>query len=476
MVSRNELLAAVWNGRIVSAATLTNRINAARATIGDNGRDQRLIRTVVRSGVRFVGAVDEQGITATAGMSAGPAPSYALPRKPSIAVLPFTNVSGDPEQDYFAAGMADEIITGLSRIKWLFVIGRNSTFAYKGKSAHVTQVGRELGVRYVLEAGVRKSKGRIHITAQILDAGTGIHLWAETYDRQFDDIFALQDELTMSVAAAIEPTLRKAEVQRARRKRPESLNAYDLVLRALPFVHGMMEQDASPATQLLERALELESNYAGAHALLAWCIHIRLEGGELSEQDRTVALRHAHEAIAGGCDDATALAISGHVICFREHDTTTALNLFAQALSLSNSDVFALCCSAIAYAWMGKAELAIDLAKRALRLGPFDPINYLSYDALAITYFYVGRYEEALESLQDSARLNPRFNSGISHALTAATLLRLGHICDAKAEARRVLELEPTFSIQKRRVADGFVADVFRPFAEAWREAGLPEE
>jgi adenylate cyclase len=198
----------------------------------------------------------------------------ALPDKPSIAVLPFQNMSGDPEQEYFADGMVEDIITGLSRVKWLFVIARNSSFAYKGKAVDVKQIGRELGVRYVLEGSVRRASNHVRINAQLIDAGNGAHLWAERYDRPLDDIFAMQDEITLSVIGAIEPSLRAAESDRVKRKRPESLGAYDLVLRAMPHVFVAMPEEASKSLPLLERALALEPDYALAHGYLAWCHEI----------------------------------------------------------------------------------------------------------------------------------------------------------------------------------------------------------
>jgi adenylate cyclase len=200
----------------------------------------------------------------------------ALPDKPSIAVLPFTNMSGDPEQEYFADGMVEDIITGLSRIKWLFVIARNSTFVYKGKPIDVKQVGRELGVRYLLEGSVRKAGNQVRVTGQLIDTANATHVWAQRYDRAFDDIFALQDELTMSVIAAIEPTLRQAEIERAKRKRPDSLDAYDLYLRALPLVFTAMPEFSDQALPLLQQAVAIEPDYAVAHAYIAWCYITRV--------------------------------------------------------------------------------------------------------------------------------------------------------------------------------------------------------
>jgi TolB-like protein len=259
VVSRDDLIAGVWERRIVSESALASCISAARSAIADSGDEERLIKTVPRKGVRFVGIVGQQTVQTDlqAGETASDkARALCLPDLPSIAVLPFNNISSDPEQQYFADGIVEDIIAGLSRIKWLFVIARNSSFIYKGKTFDIKQVGRELGVRYVLEGSVRKAGSRVRITAQLIEAETGIHIWAERYDRQLEDVFAFQDNLTLSVLGAIEPTLRKAEIDRVKRKRPDSLDAYDLVLRALPFTYGHIAEDADRAIPLLQRALE----------------------------------------------------------------------------------------------------------------------------------------------------------------------------------------------------------------------------
>ena len=221
---------------------------------------------------------------------ASPRPAPSLPDKPSVAVLPFQNMSGDPGQDYFTDGMVEDIITSLSRIKWLFVIARNSTFAYKGRAIDVKQIGRELGVRYVLEGSVRKATDRVRITGQLIDVSTGAHVWAERYDRKSDDIFALQDEITLAVVGAIEPTLRLAEVERAKRKRPDNLDAYDLVLRAIPGVYSRMPEESKKALTFLERAIELDPAYGLAHACAAECHHTLFLRGGHDDKDRAAAI------------------------------------------------------------------------------------------------------------------------------------------------------------------------------------------
>src|SRR6266446_2145715 len=228
-----------------------------------------------------------------------------LPDKPSLAVLPFQNMTGDTEQDYFVDGMVEEIITALSRIRWLFVIARNSSFTYRGRSVDVKQVGRELGVLYVLEGSVRKAGNRVRITVQLIEAETGAHIWAERYDRSLDDVFALQDEIAISVAGVIEPTLQAAEIGRVKRKRPESLDAYDLVLRALPHVYAVMPEEAQKAIPLLQRALAAEPDYGLAHAFLALCFEVVYRaGGFVDRAIGALAVRHAHAALAHGPDDA----------------------------------------------------------------------------------------------------------------------------------------------------------------------------
>ena len=393
--------------------------------------------------------------------------------RPSIAVLPFTNMSGDPEQEYFADGMVEEIITGLLRIKWLLVISRNSSFIYKNKPASVKEVAGKLGVRYVLEGGVRKSGNRIRISAQLIDAETDAHIWAEQYDRVLEDVFALQDEITMRVVGAIEPSLRKVEIDRVKRLRPNNFDAYDLLLRSQQFVFAGMPKDAAVAIPLLEAALKLEPDYSAAHAYLSWCLHARFGRGGLHEEDRVAAVRHARAAVTLGNDDATALAIAALVIAYDGHDTATALKVFDRALELSNCNVFVLCWNAAILAWMGKTELAIERAQLALRLGPFDSLNWRANHALSIAYFHNQRYGDSADAARSVVDANPVYS--LPRAILVAALIRLGRMEEAKATAQTVLEREPSFSIRGTSVYAELDPAVFRPFADAWREAGLPE-
>ena len=287
--------------------------------------------------------------------SRGPAAAaLALPNKPSVAVLPFSNLSGDPEQDYLADGMVDDIITRLARIKWLFVIARNSSFAYKGRAVDVKQVGRDLGVRYVLEGSVRKAGGSVRVTAQMIDASTGTHVWAERYDRSSDDIFALQDEIALSAVGAIAPSVRRAEIDRVKRKRPDSLDAYDLVLRAQLDVDSGMPAQVTKALGLLEQALALEPDYALAHGNAAMCHHCLFLRSGLQEANRAASIRHARSAIIHGQDDALALTLAGFSVGMDGHDRAAAFTALEAALAISPSSALTYIFSAVSFS--GGAE------------------------------------------------------------------------------------------------------------------------
>jgi adenylate cyclase len=412
--------------------------------------------------------------TATGSATTRPSANPPLPDKPSIAVLPFQNMSGDPEQEYFVDGMVEEIITALSRIRWLFVIARNSTFTYKGRAVDLKRVGRELGVRYLLEGSVRKGGNRVRITAQLIEAETGAHLWTDRFDGSLEDVFDLQDKVAVSVAGVIEPTLRQAEIERARRKRPERLDAYDLFLRALPFAYTSMPQDAERALPFLERAIALEPDYAVAHAIIAWCHEQRYLRGGLSEEAKTTALRHARLAIAAGGDDAAALAIAGLVIGFLDpRDYEGALDAFDRSFALSNSSALALGLSALTRAWHGESAIAIEQAELALRLSPFDPLTNQRYMAIAIAHFVAGRFEESAVAANRSVQANPRFSP--PYWMRAAALASLGRIDEAKIVAQRLLEVQPQFTIASITSAPFANPAILAALGDALRYVGLPE-
>jgi adenylate cyclase len=396
-----------------------------------------------------------------------------LPDRPSIAVLPFANMSGDPDQDYFVDGMVEDIITGLSRIKWLFVIARNSSFAHKGRSPDIRQVGRDLGVRYVLEGSVRRAGGRVRVTGQLVEAETRRHLWAERYDRALDDVFALQDDMTMSVVGAIEPSLRRAEIERVRRKRPERLDAYDLVLRATPFVETAMPDDALQALPSLERALAWEPDYALAHGHAAVCHEVIFFRAGGHGENRQAAIRHAHAALAHGRDDATALAEAGFVIAMVEHDRAAAREAFEAAIALSPSSAFTYIMGSVVRGWAGEGDRAIEWAMQGLRLSPFDPWNFNAWFGVFAGNFLQARYEDAAHAAHKAIQCNPGFS--ILHMCLTAALTKLGRIDEARAAAARVLALQPAFSVGEWCAALDPAPEIAAPFTEALRAAGLPE-
>ena len=396
----------------------------------------------------------------------------ALPDKPSIAVLAFQNMSGDPEQEYFADGMVEDIITGLSRIKWLFVIARNSSFVYKGRAVDVRQVGRELGVRYVLEGGVRKAGSRLRVTAQLVDAETGSHLWANKFDGAIGDVFDFQDRITDQVVGIVEPSLQRSEIERSRRKRPGSLDAYNLYLRALPHVMQLTPLQVRIGAGFLEDALKLDPNYAAAHALISLCHEICYGQDGFDEAEKIAGLRHARAAISSTSDDATALAIAAMMIAHLGRDYEAALNAIERALSFNVSSAAALYFGAHIYAFRGDCVRANEYASRALRLSPFDPWAYEAHVAFAMAAVREDRYDEAASHLARAAQANSSFSS--PRFLQAMTLALAGSIEEARQVVRGALELQPGF--RTRLVFEIELLPEFADkLAEGARLLGLPE-
>lgn len=467
-VSKDALIEAAWPSQTIEDSNLTVQIAAVRRTLADASAEARWIETLPRRGYRYVGPA----VTAS-DADRSSAPSLTLPDRPSIAVLPFANLGGDAEQDYFADGMVDDIITGLSRINWLFVIARNSTFTYKGRAVDVKQVGRELGVRYVLEGSVRRTGGNARITGQLIDASTGMHVWAERYDRQSADIFALQDDIAMSVVGAIAPSLRRAEINRVKRKRPDSLDAYDLVLRAQPDVDSGMPEQVTQALVLLERAIALEPSYALAHGNAAMCHHCLFLRAGLREASRAESIRHARSAIAHGQDDAVALTLAGFSIGMDGHDRSAAFTALDAALAISPSSALTYILGSVMLGWGGDADRAIEWSQRGMRLSPFDSWAFAAFDAQAMGHFHRGRYEEACRAAYRSVQANPCHS--ITHVQLAAALAKLGRLQEARTTAARVLELHPTFRYGRQFQGVNCAPALAASLGEALRTAGLPE-
>jgi TolB-like protein/DNA-binding SARP family transcriptional activator len=399
-----------------------------------------------------------------------------LPERPSLAVLPFTNMTDDRDQEYFADGVVEDIITALSRIKWFFVIARNSSFTYKGRAVNVGQVGRELGVRYVLEGSVRKADGRVRITAQLAEAASGNHIWADKFDGALADIFDLQDQITRNVVAAIEPSLRHAEIERARRKPTEALDAYDCFLRALPPFYSLTREGVEEALKLLERAIEIDPRFGLAKAQAARCYAWRNPQGWAADPDadRAKAVELARKAVEIAGDDPSVLWMAGFVLWLLRIDFDGAMDLYDRALALNPNSTEALTLRGWALATAGRPDEAIAALQQVVRLNPIDPQSFFTMSAMGSAYITAGRYDKALDYTRRALRERPTFGPALR--LHAVCLVKLGQISEARETLARVLALEPhlTVSVLRERVPinDTRVMDLF---LDGLRKAGLPE-
>ena len=399
-----------------------------------------------------------------------------LPDRPSIAVLPFENMSGDAEQEYFADGMVEEIITALSRFHGLFVIARNSSFGYKGRAVDVKQVGRELGVRYLLEGSVRKAGNRVRITGQLIDAGTGAHLWAERFDGGLEDIFDLQDQVTASVVGAIAPKLEQAEIERARRKPTESLDAHDYFLRGMATFHQWTRGANNEALPLFYTAIELDPNFAAAYGMAARCYAQRKSSGWVTDRAYEIAetARLGRRAGELGRDDAVALCSAGIALAFVVGDLDGGAAYIDRALVLNPNLAWAWLSSGLAKVFLGEPAAAIEHAARAMRLSPHDTQIFVMQTAIAFAHFFAGRYAEALSWAEMAIRELPDYIPSTSVAAAGGALAG-NHAAAGKAMARlrqlmpelRISNLKDLFPIRR--------SDHFDRWAEAMRKAGLPE-
>ena len=473
VVSKDDLVSAIWNGRIVSDAALTTRLNAARSAIGDSGEEQRLIKTFPRKGFRFVGQVREvQGVPDADVDEPTANTVLALHDGPSIAVLPFQNMSDDPDQDYFADGVVDEIITALSRFRdTLFVIARNSSFAYKGKVVDIKQIGRELGVRYVLEGSVRKAAGKVRIIGQLIDATTGMHLWADRFEGELSDIFALQDRMTERVVAAIQPRVLKAEIDRAVR-RPSSFTAYDLCRRALPHLYSWTREGSAEASQLLSRALELDPHYCLAATLAGSRYLIAVSQGWTTDPKTEIAegVSLLRQALSIDGEDDAALAILGWATATFFGDYDAAKEMVDRAVTLNPNAAMIWDQRGWTYQRAGEAEEAIRSFERANRLSPVDPLLFARLTGIGVALISLSRFDEALAAARRS--LGEK-KTAQGYRCLAAALAHLGRDAEAKKAAAKLLEMEPDFLIAEWVARGGHWRS--GALIDGLRRAGLPE-
>ena len=400
-----------------------------------------------------------------------------VPDKPSIAVLPFTNMSGDPQQEYFADGIVEDIITALSRMRWLFVIARNSSFAYKGRGVDIKQVSAELGVRYVLEGSVRRAANRVRITGQLIDTSSGAHLWADRFDGALDDIFDLQDQVTSSVVGAIAPKLERAEIERAKRKPTESLDAYDYFLRGIASAHRMSQETTSEALRLFAQSIALDREFASPYGAAAFCYVVRKLNGwpvdraDVMETDRLAAL-----AAEFGKDDAVALAFAGLAVGYVVGERERALALIDRARDLNPNFAIAWYASGTVRTFRGgEADLAIDHLTRAIRLSPFDPLMFAMQGMMALAHLCAGRCAEAADWADKACLERPNVLATLRGAVVSNALA--GRQQEAEKALARLLALDPDLrvsDVRNRTGSFGRPEDLAR-YEEGLRKAGLPE-
>jgi adenylate cyclase len=482
VASKDDLVAAIWGGRIVSESTLTTRVNQARCAIGDSGAEQRLIKTLARKGLRFVGAVREEAkpetMTAVGVQDAAAQVERALslPDKPSVAVLPFANLSGDPQQDYISDGITEDITTELSRFSELMVIARNSAFQYKGKAVDIRQIGRELGARYVLEGSVRRGGDRIRITAQLIDAMTGAHRWAERYDRELCDIFAVQDEVAGKIVTILAAHVNRAEIERALLKPPAAWAAYDYYLRGAEafFQYSDSFTKASlDARRLLEQSLAIDPGYARAAAMLSWwqlrAYMDSLDGDFLSPAALNRALELAETAVRLDPRLPQAHAQLGYVLLYKcRHDV--AIAEFERAFELNPNFIDYRYARALIYT--GEPARAIKVVKANMRLDPFQPVH--AFHCMGQANYMLKRYGEAVRWLRECTSRLPDVQW--PHVWLASAYAQSGQSEEARAEAAEVLRINPGFTIESwKRVAAYKDPKDAEHRLDGARKAGLPE-
>ena len=470
LVAKDELLGAVWPDVTVTEESLTRCISDIRLALQD--REARIIKTVPKRGYRFDAAVSVAGEHDTQTVSRG-ITALPVPQGPSIAVLPFQNIGGDPDQDYFADGFVEEIVVALSRFRWLFVIARNSSFAYKNKRVDIRQIGRELGVRYVLEGSVRKAADQIRITGQLIDATSGAHLWADRYEGGLVDIFSLQDEMTVNVVSAIEPKLLRTEIELALRRRSNDLSAYDLYLRGFAHFFTMTREGLETALRLFSDAFKIDDRYAAAALMAGECHSLNVGLGwaadpkaELEEATRLVRL-----ALSLDPNDPEVLGTAGRMAAYFDGDYAAAIDLVDRAVMLNPNSSLAWFQRGWTCIYSEQPTEALRSLERSIRLSPLDPVLYLMFTGIAFACISLHRFEDAVAAARKAIRENDQFAPAFR--TLAVALAHLGRDDEARVAAGQLLRLEPNFRISEWLGR----AHRYQPghFIDGLRKAGLPE-
>ncbi len=457
LVTKDELMQAVWRAVAVTDDSLVQCIHEIRRALGDDAHS--VLQTVTRRGYRLLLAEPK---------------SPALTSGPSIAVLPFSHLSDEAGQDYFSDALVENVITSLSHIPGLFVIARNSSFVYRGGLTDLRNIASELGVRYLLTGSVRRFGDRLRIYGQLIDGASAVHVWAGKFDGEINDIFEMQDQIAEQIAGVIEPSVRRAEIERARRKRPDSLDAYDLFLRALPHALSNSSAETGKAIQLLDDSLRLDPNYMPAHGYAAWCHEQSYFRNGFDPADREAALRHADIALGVNSDDPQALSIGAFVRANLTRDYDGAIEVLDRALAMNGNSALAFGFSSLVSAHSERHDRAVEHAQKALRLSPLDdPLNYHPYCALALANLFTSHFTEAVTYLTLAIQANPRFSP--PYAFLVASHVNLGNLNAAHAAARRLLEIDPAFSVAEFARMDLFRAPLMESITKALQTAGLPE-
>jgi TolB-like protein len=474
-VSKEALIQAAWPGLAVEDSNLTVQVAALRRVLGEVPGGEAWIETLPRRGYRFVGPVVAAGVGSAKPVATGEA--LLTPHDiPSIAVLPFQNLSGDPEQEYFADGIVEEIITALSRFRHLFVIARNSTFSYKGRGVDVKEVARALGVRYLLEGSVRRSPNQVRIAGQLIEASTSRQLWADRFDGAPENIFDLQDQVTANVVGAIAPMVEQAEIERARLKPTENLDSYDLFLRGVAKVHQQTDAAINDALQLFDKAIGLDAGFGSAYGMAAYCFLLRQVFLWMTDPagERAETARLARRAAETGWDDALALARAGHALASGVGDLDRATAMIDRARKLNPNLAVAWYASAWLRNLLGEPATAIEHMAYAMRLSPRDPETCRMQAGMAFALFLSARYDEALDWAQTASLQHPRYPTPIEVAAASAAMA--GRLDTARIWIARLREINPEYHVSDFRNLRPLrrMEDLAR-YEDGLRKAGLPE-